>query len=132
MYTNGPADIHPLQYFSSWYGGTAVAGDATKPQWWNVSQKWNGWAGSNESRYHNADFDALYDANGKETDSTKAAETFIQMNDHIITNNVVIPEVARASDEYAISNTLHNENIVGSLFEPLYWNIENWTRTATS
>lgn len=128
MYTNGPMDTHPLSYFNSWYGGTAVAGDATKPQWWNVAQKWNGWSGGNESRYHNADFDALYDSCVKEADIQKAAELFIQMNDHIINNMVVVPEVARASDEYAIANTLHNENVVGSLFEPLYWNIANWTR----
>jgi peptide/nickel transport system substrate-binding protein len=130
MYTNNPTDAHPLQYFASWYGGTAVAGDATKPQWWNVSQKWNGWSGANESRYHSAEFDALYDANAKETDPQKSAELFIQMNDHIINNIVVVPEVARATDEYAISNTLHNENVVGSFLEVLYWNIANWTRVA--
>ena len=130
MYTNNPTDAHPLQYFASWYGGTAVAGDATKPQWWNVAQKWNGWSGGNESRYHNADFDALYDANAKETDPQKSAELFIQMNDHIVNNIVVVPEVARATDEYAISNTLHNENVDGSFFEVLYWNIANWTRVA--
>ena len=132
MYTNGPMDTHPLQYFASWYGGTEVPGDPNKPQWWNVAQKSNGWSGANESRYHNADFDALYDATAKEADMAKAAELFIQMNDHVITNTVVVPEVARASDEYAISNTLHDENVVGSLFEPLYWNIQNWTRTTSS
>lgn len=128
MYTNGPMDTHPLQYFANWYGGTAVAGDATKPQWWNVSQKSNGWSGACDSRYHNAEYDALWDACAKEADPQKAAELFIQMNDHLINNVVVIPEVARASDEYAIANTLHNENVVGSLFEPIYWNIANWTR----
>ena len=132
MYTNNPVSALPLQYMATWYGGTAVDGDATKPQWWNVDQKWNAWAGGNETRYHNAEFDALYDAAAKEVDTAKAAELFIQMNDHLINNVVIIPEVARATDEYAISNTLHNENVVGSFFEALYWNIQNWTRTASS
>jgi len=128
MYTNNPTSLVPTQYMASWYGGTAVAGDATKPQNWNVAQKVNGWAGTNENRYVNADFDKLYDQSVAELDPVKAAEFFIQMNDHLINNFVTIPEVARATDSYGISNALTNDNIAGSLFEILYWNMRNWTK----
>ena len=41
---------------------------------------------------------------------------------------VIIPEVARAAEKYAILNTLNDANVAGSLFEALYWNIANWNR----
>ena len=54
--------------------------------------------------------------------------------DNILIDDVaVIPIVHRASDNYAIGNTLRDENLMVSPgFEENYWNIANWNRTAES
>ena len=122
MYTNGPSDAFPLSYMQSWYAG---------PNGENIAQKSNGWSGVNESRYNNPDFDALYDQVSQETDLEKAAQIFIQMNDILINNVVIVPEVARAAEEYATLTTFNNDNVAGSLFEALYWNVANWNRVSS-
>ena len=63
------------------------------------------------------------------TDPERAAELFIQMNDMVIADYVVIPLVQRAADKYGIVNTLRDENVALGPFESNYWNIANWTRT---
>nr|MBA3450248.1 peptide ABC transporter substrate-binding protein [Chloroflexia bacterium] len=93
-------------------------------------QKENGWAAVNEERYHNPEYDALYDQAAQETDPQKAAELFIAMNDMLIDDVVVIPIVQRASEKYGLAKTLNKENIAGGPFESLYWNIANWNRTS--
>ncbi len=119
MYTNGPTSTFPLTYMQSWYAG---------PNGENIAQKSNGWSGVNEARYQNPEYDALYESLLKETDAERAAETFIKMNDIIINDVVVIPLVNRAAEKYAIANGFVEENIAGSNFEALYWNIANWVR----
>jgi len=121
MYTNNPSSTLPLSYMQSWYGGKDGA---------NIAQKSNGWSGVNELRYNNPEYDALYDAAAVETDAEKSAQLFIQMNDIVINDVAVIPLVQRSAEKYAIINSLNNNNIAGSFFETLYWNIVNWTRTA--
>jgi peptide/nickel transport system substrate-binding protein len=128
MYTNNPSSVLPLNYMQSWYGGSnpAVADGS------NIAQKENGWSGVNELRYNNPEYNALWEAAEVETDPEKAAELFIQMNDIAINDVAVIPLVQRAAEKYAISKTLNNNNIAGSFFEALYWNIANWNRVAGS
>ena len=96
----------------------------------NIPQKENGWAEVDESRYNNPEYDALYDQAAKETDPQKAAELFIQMNDMLIDDVVVIPIVQRATEKYGLAKTLNKENIAGGPFDALYWNIANWNRTS--
>ena len=117
MYTNGPTSTFPLNYMQSWYAG---------PDGVNISQKANNWGSINECRYQSADYDAMYDQLASETDAEAAAALFIQMNDHLINDVVIVPEVARAVEKYAIANTLNNNNVASSLAETLYWNIANW------
>ena len=121
MYTTGPTSTTPLSYMEVYYSGVDGA---------NLAQKSNQWSGTNISRYQNAEFDAMYEAAQAESNPEALAALFIQMNDHVITNFVIVPEVARASEKYAIINTLNNENIAGSLFEALYWNAANWNRVS--
>jgi hypothetical protein len=53
------------------------------------------------------------------------------MNDILINDVAVIPEVNRAADVYAISRKLQKENIaLGFGLEYNYWNIANWALTA--
>jgi peptide/nickel transport system substrate-binding protein len=121
MYTNGPSSSLPISYMQSWYAG---------PDGENLSQKANNWSGVNESRYANADYDAMYEQLTAATDLETANGLLIAMNDHLINDQVIVPEVARAAEKYAILNTLNNDNIAANAFEALYWNIANWNRVA--
>lgn len=128
MYTNNPSSVFALNYMQSWYGGA----NPNSADGSNIAQKENDWAGVNESRYNNPEYNAAYEAAEKETDPEKAAELFIQMNDILINDYAVIPLVQRAAEKYAISKTLNNNNVAASFFESLYWNIANWNRVSGS
>ncbi len=119
MYTNGAGSPIPTSFMVGWYSGKNGA---------NISQKSNQWQGQNVIRWQNADFDALYEQLIKETDMEKASETLIKMNDLIINDVALIPEVNRAATTYALSNKINNDNVAGSSFEYDYWNIANWTK----
>ncbi|MGH2534362.1 MAG: peptide ABC transporter substrate-binding protein [Thermomicrobiales bacterium] len=119
MYANNASTPYPTGYMASWYAG---------PEGSNIAQQANGWSGLNESRWANAEYDQLYESLLVETDPETAAETFIRMNDIVIEEIVVIPLVQRAAEKIAITNTLNEENIAGSSWEVLYWNVANWNR----
>ncbi len=121
MYTNGPASPVPVNYMIGWYSGP---GDTTD----NIAQESNSWQGQNFQRWINEDYDAHYEELLTLTDAEQAADVIIQMNDILIDEVVVIPQVNRAADKYVISNNLRNENVVLSPFEFDYWNIANWNR----
>ena len=59
-------------------------------------------------------------------DVEQATQMIIQMNDILVNEVVMIPEVNRAADKYAISNRLNNENVGLSALEGNFWNIANW------
>lgn len=118
MDTNGPSTPFPISYMAIWYSDDGQ----------NIAQKANRWNGLNKSRYNNPEYDALYEAVQVETDPERAAEMFIQMNDILIDEVVIIPLVQRPAEKYAIANTLRDANVAGGSFEPLYWNIANWNR----
>jgi peptide/nickel transport system substrate-binding protein len=119
MYTNNVTTPIPTAYMLSWYGG---------PDLKNIAQKSNGWSGQNDGRWHSDDYDKLFEEVEKTTDLEKAAQLFIQMNDMVIDDVVIVPIVNRSAGKYAIANTLHNENVALSDFEVDYWNIRNWNR----
>ncbi|MBA2776785.1 MAG: hypothetical protein H0U31_08665, partial [Chloroflexia bacterium] len=53
------------------------------------------------------------------------------LNDILINDVVIIPEVNRPSDTYAISKRLVNDNVaLGVGYELSYWNIANWNTVA--
>ncbi len=110
----------PLEFMVNWYAG---------PEHGNVAQLANGWQAFNIQRYINPRFDALYEAAMASTDASRVVELFIEMNDMLVNEFVVVPLVTRVSELYAISNRLLHENVAASPWEPLYWNIANW-RTA--
>jgi peptide/nickel transport system substrate-binding protein len=121
MYTNGATTPIPVAYMLDWYAG---------PDNENVAQQANNWAPTNFSRYVNPEYDALLDQVRVETDPEAAAELFIQMNDILINDVVIVPLVNRSAGKYGVSNTLRNENIGVSSFQVDYWNIANWNRNA--
>jgi peptide/nickel transport system substrate-binding protein len=121
MYTDNPTTPFPVSYMIGWYGG---------PEGENIAQASNDWSGQNFSRFQNADYDKLFEQVRLETDLEKAAELFIQMNDILINEVVVVPLVNRSSSTHGISTTLYEGNVAAGPFEYNYWNIANWNRKA--
>jgi peptide/nickel transport system substrate-binding protein len=117
MFASAPESPTPRYFFESWYAG---------PNQSNVAQKANDWQGINLQRYVNPEFDALYDKAASTTDPARAAELFIQMNDLIVGDFVLVPLVAWGDYPFALSNRIAVENVAPSIWEPLFWNIANW------
>jgi len=118
MYTNNATSPVPISFMTDWYAG---------PEGSNIAQKSNSWQGTNRQRWVNQEFDTLYEKLQKVTDLETAFSLLKQMNDAIIGEHAVIPQVNRSADTYAISNQLRNDNIaLGVGFEYSYWNIANW------
>lgn len=121
MYTNNPSTLVPSSFMTSWYAG---------PDNNNIAQESNNWQGQNFQRYVNPEFDALYDELVTLVDVEQAYDTLIAMNDILINDVVIIPQVNRAADLYAIANRLNNDNIAVGAFELNYWNVANWNLVA--
>jgi peptide/nickel transport system substrate-binding protein len=62
---------------------------------WEVATKENKWQGRNITRWRSEEYDKLYRQQEQELDPVKRAGLFIQMNDLVISNQVVIPVVQR-------------------------------------
>lgn len=116
MYQSVPSTPRPLNFFEAWWSGDDLD---------NVAQKSNKWNGSNNSRYINEDFDKIWEAARVETDPEKLADLFIEMNDHVINNDVILPLVVVGSPRGA-SKRLRAENIELAAYSYDYWNIANW------
>jgi len=118
MYTNNPVSPVPTSFFTTWYAGEDR---------YNIAQESNGWSGQNVQRWVNEEFDATYEALTTETSLEAANEKLIALNDILINEVVVIPQVNRPADTYAISQRLNNDNVaLGVGYELSYWNIANW------
>ncbi len=116
MYQSVPSNPTPISYMEAWYAGEDN---------YNIAQASNQWQGQNYSRWANADYDALLDAARVEPDPEKLADLFIQMNDMLIENNVVLPLVVVGS-RTGIGNRLREENLALGAFSYNSWNIANW------
>ncbi len=127
MFTNNPTTPFPTAYMTSWYAG---------PDGKNIAQASNRWNGQNYQRYNSPDFDKLFTAVQTETDLEKAAQLFVQMNDILIKDIVIVPLVNRAADKYAMAKSLihgdgpNDDNVALSPYEVNYWNIANWNRAS--
>jgi peptide/nickel transport system substrate-binding protein len=87
-----------------------------------IASKDNKWQGRNITRWRSADYDALFHAAEHETDPVKRAALFIEMNDMVIKNIVVIPVVYRPQVA-AVSNKLH---VLLSGWDSYIWNLYDW------
>lgn len=106
----------PITFVQRWYGG---------PNGNNIAQASNDWSRTNQVRYRNDEYDALYEEVSVETDAARQVELFIQMNDHLIDNNVLIPLVAVA-ERSACAAWMNEESLNLGPFGLDYWNIANW------
>jgi peptide/nickel transport system substrate-binding protein len=94
---------------------------------WEVASKENKWQGRNITRWRNADYDRLWRAAEAEMDPVKRAPLFVQMNDLLIRNVVVIPVVWRPRVA-VISATLRDAQQSG--WDSDFWNLSHWYRQA--
>jgi peptide/nickel transport system substrate-binding protein len=93
----------------------------------SVPQKANNWTGNNFERWCSPEYDALLAQSTTEIDPEKRAQLFIQMNDTLIEDVVMIP-IAYRADATGVSNTL--EGIDLTPWDTNTWNIQDWRRVA--
>jgi peptide/nickel transport system substrate-binding protein len=60
-----------------------------------ISQKVNKWQGRNICRWQNAEYDKLAAAGEQELDPVKRAAIYIQMNDMVVGDNIIVPLISR-------------------------------------
>jgi peptide/nickel transport system substrate-binding protein len=96
----------------------------------NIPQKANGWVGDNTERWCNQAYDQLYQQTVTELDLEKRRELFIQMNDLLINNVVMIPLINRA-EVAGVSATMEQASIKLTPWDSQLWLIQDWTRTTT-
>jgi peptide/nickel transport system substrate-binding protein len=115
MYTNGPTLPYPIDYMKN-YTSLDPAVD--------LAQQSNAWAGPNEMRWVNDEYNQLFTQAQTELDPDAQPDLFIQMNDIIVNEVAQIPLVHRAS---VVAHRADLENIEGSGWDSNAWNIKNWT-----
>jgi peptide/nickel transport system substrate-binding protein len=94
---------------------------------WEATSKDNKWQGRNITRWRNEDYDKLWKSAETELDPVKRAALFIQMNDMVINNVVVIP-VAWRPRVAAIGNKM--KNAIQSGWDGDFWYLPFWFREA--
>lgn len=116
LYQSVPNNPRALSYMELWYAG---------PDGANIAQASNGWNGGNNSRWSNEEYDAAFQAAMTETDPDRLTELFVEMNDLVIHNDVVLP-IVLANNPRANNKRLNVNNIARAAFSYDYWNIANW------
>jgi peptide/nickel transport system substrate-binding protein len=92
-----------------------------------IAQQANGWAGRNIERWCDPSYDALYAQAAREVDPERRKQLFIEMNDMLINEVVLIP-IGHRAEVFGASNTLEGVNLTP--WDADTWNIQDWTRRA--
>ncbi|MBI4587498.1 MAG: peptide ABC transporter substrate-binding protein [Candidatus Rokubacteria bacterium] len=134
FFSSDPANADTYSHFYAdlqMYNTTMTSPD---PQWFmnqflstEVAQKANKWAGRNPTRWRNEEYDKLWNAAEVEFDPLKRAAQFIQMNDLVVNNVVVIPENWR-NRPAAVNLKLGGMELSG--WDSDLWHIAYWHREA--
>jgi peptide/nickel transport system substrate-binding protein len=90
-----------------------------------IPQKKNSWAGNNYVRYCNPEYDKLWQIANRELDTAKRQKLFIQMNDMLVKDAIVIPLIHRA-DVVGVGNGLQNVSL--SPWDLKTWQIVRWKK----
>ena len=92
---------------------------------WQIAQKDNKWALSNNTRWKSDEYDRVWHAAEREMDPVKRAALFIRMNDTVVREGVVIPIIWR-NEATAVAHRLRGVEITpwGSDL----WNLASWHR----
>jgi peptide/nickel transport system substrate-binding protein len=92
-----------------------------------VAQKENKWQGRNVTRWRNTEYDALFHAAENELDAVKRAALFIKMNDMVVNDVVVMPEIYRP----LVSGVANGLTAWISGWDSNFWALHDWYRNAT-
>ncbi len=92
-----------------------------------AAQKANKWAGRNPTRYRNPEYDRLWNAAEVEFDPVKRAAMFIKMNDLVVGDVAVVPEIWRRRPA-AASSRLRGLDLSG--WDSDLWHLAYWYREA--
>ncbi len=112
MYTTGNTNPDPGSYMKTYTCD-------------EIPQQENNWIGDNVSRYCNPEYDALWEASSQELDPEKRRQIFLEMNDLLVDNVIVMPIVDRA-EVVGVSNTI--EGLELTPWDLNTWKIAEWRR----
>jgi peptide/nickel transport system substrate-binding protein len=91
---------------------------------WELTSKANKWQGRNIARWQNKEYDEVYHQAEKELDPVKRAAMFIKLNDLVVADHYILPEINRK-----LSIGLKNGMVVHeSGWDNDLWQIANWYR----
>jgi peptide/nickel transport system substrate-binding protein len=93
---------------------------------WEIATRANKWQGRNITRWRNDEYDKAFRTAEGELDPVKRAALFIKMNDMVVTDQVVIPVVARP----LVSATANKMHVNLSGWDNTFWNLREWYREA--
>lgn len=91
-----------------------------------ISQKANQWSRQNVPRYCNPKYDQLWQQSTKELDPEKRRKIFIQMNDLLVKDDVVVLPIVHRADPAGFSNQLEGYDLTP--WDRNTWNIMDWKR----
>ncbi len=89
----------------------------------NIPQKSNNWVGLNIERWNNPEYDKLLDQAQSELDPQKRVQLFIQMNDMLIEDVVMIPIIDLATVS-GVSRSVGG--VAPTPWDRQTWNIQDW------
>jgi peptide/nickel transport system substrate-binding protein len=91
---------------------------------WEAASKENKWQGRNVPRWRNEEYDAAFTASQSELDPVKRAALFIKMNDLVVGDPGVIPDVYRPR----VSALAKNLRMLASGWDNDFWALKDWYR----
>jgi peptide/nickel transport system substrate-binding protein len=131
FFSSDPANLDTYPHFATDLQMYTVTETVPDPQDfmlqftpWEIASKENKWQGRNIVRWQSEEFGKLHKAAEAEVDPVKRAALFIQMNDMVIKNVVVIP-VAWRPRVSAVSNKL---KLTQSGWDSDFWQLPFWYR----
>jgi peptide/nickel transport system substrate-binding protein len=134
FFDNDPANTETYSHFYADLQMFTIPYDSPDPgaymQGWicdEIPSKANNWSANNIERWCNPAYDQLYEQSTREMDPTRRRNLFIQMNDLLIEEVVLIPLVHRMRVA-GVSTTL--EGVALTPWDEEVWNIKDWSRAA--
>ncbi len=92
----------------------------------HIAQKANSWNDTNYSRYANPAYDAIVAQLQKETDAKKRSDLFVQANDILVKDVVVIPLIWRTFATSGYAKDL--KGVVPNGWDSEMWSIADWSK----
>ncbi len=134
FFSNDPTNTGTRSHFyadmEQYTTGNLVPDPAAYMKIWTcaeVSQQANKWAGRNYERWCSPAYDALYAQAAREMDPERRKQLFIQMNDMLIEDIVMIP-IGHRAEVFGASTTLQGINLTP--WDADTWNIQDWKRVS--